>query len=261
MACYCYLRNILDLLSGGKTRRLGITFNGQRNPFWAMVEYNTFCAGHIEITSIWPKSLARYIPRLCIVCGENLEKATLWSQTLKKWRRWTHLNSTPEGSMSTPQRNGNFIFPFADGTVQIFGWEQRLRTSTLTRERLERGEEQEILQRNSDERYAPSHLQEDSTRDDEEVKNDFWAFAVDRYTSHVIFHAVCTFNYMHVTLHGSRRATQCVCVRASFHLHAIHDVCLTIRCLSLRVCLSLRRLPLLFFNLIVLCPALHLQCQ
>ena len=26
-------------------------------------------------------------------------KVTLWSQTLKNWRRWTHQNSTPEGSM------------------------------------------------------------------------------------------------------------------------------------------------------------------
>ena len=49
-----------------------------------------------------------------------------------------------------PQRSGNFIFPSADGTVQIFGRDRRLRTSTLTRERPERGEEQEILQRNSD---------------------------------------------------------------------------------------------------------------
>ena len=31
----------------------------------------------------------------------------------------------------TPQRSGNFIFPAADGTVNIFGREQRLRTSTL----------------------------------------------------------------------------------------------------------------------------------
>ena len=69
---------------------------------------------------------------------------------------------------------------------------------------------------------------------------------------------------MHVTLHGSRRATQRVCVRASFHLHVIHDVCLSVRCLSLRVCLSLvslRRLLLFFLILPVLCPALHLQCQ
>ena len=43
---------------------------------------------------------------------------------------------------------------------------------------------------------------------------------------------------MHVTLHGSRRATQRVCSAHSFHPHAIHDVCLSVRCLSLRVCPS-----------------------
>ena len=77
-------------------------------------------------------------------------------------------------------------------------------------------------------------------------------------------HAVCTFNYMHITLHDSRRATQRVFVRASFHLLVIHDGCLTVCCLSLRVCsssVSLCRLPLLFLTLPVLCPALHLQCQ
>ena len=56
----------------------------------------------------------------------------------------------------------------------MFGGGRRLRTSTLTWERPERGEEQEILQGNSDEWYTPSHLQEDSTRDDEEAKSDFW---------------------------------------------------------------------------------------
>ena len=49
------------------------------------------------------------------------------------------LNAT---EVLTPQRSGNFIFTVADGTVKIFGWEQRLRTSTLTRDRPERGEEQ-----------------------------------------------------------------------------------------------------------------------
>ena len=87
----------------------------------------------------------------------------------------------------TPQRSGNFIFPVADGTVKIFGRGQRLTTSTLTRDWPERGEEQEILQGNSDEWYTPSHLQEDSTRDDEEAKNDFWTITgefIDRH--HVV---------------------------------------------------------------------------
>ena len=45
----------------------------------------------------------------------------------------------------TPLRSGNFIFPFADGTAQIFGRERHRRTSTLTRQRPERGEESKIL--------------------------------------------------------------------------------------------------------------------
>ena len=34
------------------------------------------------------------------------------------------------------------------------------------------------------------------------------------------------------SLHGSRRATECVCVAHPFHLHVIHDVCLNVRCPS-----------------------------
>ena len=94
-------------------------------------------------------------------------KETLWWQTLKNWRRWTHLNSTPEGST---QRK---CFPVADGTVKIFRGEQLLRTSTLTRDRSERGEKQEI-QGKSDELHFPTRIQEDSTRDEEEAKSDFW---------------------------------------------------------------------------------------
>ena len=74
----------------------------------------------------------------------------------------------------TPQRSGNFIFPVADGTIEIYGREQRLRTSTLTRERPERGEEQEILQGKSDELDSPIPHQDEATLDDEEAKRDFW---------------------------------------------------------------------------------------
>ena len=77
--------------------------------------------------------------------------------------------------VSQPQRSGNFIFPLADGTVKIFGREQRLRISTLTRERREQREEQEILRGKSDELHSPTPLREDSTRDDEEGKSDFWS--------------------------------------------------------------------------------------
>ena len=48
-----------------------------------------------------------------------------------------------------------------------------MRTSTLIGDRPDRGEEQGILQGESDEIHSPTPLQEDSTRDDEEAKSDF----------------------------------------------------------------------------------------
>ena len=45
MECHCYLRNIQDLLSDGKTpyeRRFGMPFDGPVTPFGAMVEYHAF---------------------------------------------------------------------------------------------------------------------------------------------------------------------------------------------------------------------------
>ena len=55
----------------------------------------------------------------------------------------------------------NFIFPVAD---------RRLRTSTLIRERFDRGEEQKILRGESDGLFSPSPHQDDSTQDDAEAK-------------------------------------------------------------------------------------------
>ena len=43
MECYCYLRNVQDLLADGTTpyeRRLGEPFKGPIIPFGAMVEYH-----------------------------------------------------------------------------------------------------------------------------------------------------------------------------------------------------------------------------
>ena len=51
MECHCYLRNIQDLLSDGKTpyeRRFGIPFNGPVIPFGAMVEYHPISAKDIS---------------------------------------------------------------------------------------------------------------------------------------------------------------------------------------------------------------------
>ena len=74
--------------------------------------------------------------------------------------------------VSTPMEGDNFKFPVADGTVKIPGGDRRLRTSTLIRDRFERGEEKEVVRGKSDGLSSPTPLQDDSTRDDAEVKND-----------------------------------------------------------------------------------------
>ena len=50
----------------------------------------------------------------------------------------------------TPMNGDNFIFPVADGTVKTPGGDQRLRPSTLIRDRPQRGEEQEVFRGESD---------------------------------------------------------------------------------------------------------------
>ena len=47
MECYCYLRNVQDLLSDGKTpreRRFGEPFSGPVIPFGSMIEYHSISA-------------------------------------------------------------------------------------------------------------------------------------------------------------------------------------------------------------------------
>ena len=63
-----------------------------------------------------------------------------------------------------------FRFPVAVGTVKISGEDRRLRTSTLIRDRPERGEEQEILRGESVGLSSPFPHQDDSTQDDGEAK-------------------------------------------------------------------------------------------
>ena len=194
MECYCYLRNIQDKFSDGKTpyeRRFGMPFDGPVIPYGAMVEYHPISAKdqsrlHQFGTKVLPGTFLGYVLHavreiwkgdIMVADIEELEQMDASELYARR------LNAK---EVLTPQRSGNFIFPVADGTVKIFGGERHLRTSTLTRHRSERGEESEILDGNSDEWYAPSNHEEDSTRDDEEARNDFWTITGDFiYRRHV----------------------------------------------------------------------------
>ena len=173
MERYCYLRNIQDLLSDGKTpyeRRFRMPFNGSVIQFGAMVEYHPFSATDIPRRQHFgPKVLPGVFLGYALYAG-GIWKGDIMVADVEELEEMDaselHARRLNAKEVLTPQRSGNFIFSVADGTVNIFGREQRLRTSTLTRDRPERGEEQEILQGKSDELHSTAPHQEDSTRDE-----------------------------------------------------------------------------------------------
>ena len=115
MECYTFLRNVTDLLSDGKTpceRRFGQPLKGPTIPFGLLYEYYPISAkDHSRLHQFGQKVLPGFFSRSCIARGRESGKETLWSQTLKNWRRWTHLNSTPEGSIVDAAKKWKFVFP------------------------------------------------------------------------------------------------------------------------------------------------------
>ena len=75
---YCYLRNIQDLLSDGKTpceRRFGIPFNGPVNPFGSMVEHHTISSKDLSrLHRFGTKALPGIFFDYVSYAGENLER-------------------------------------------------------------------------------------------------------------------------------------------------------------------------------------------
>ena len=182
MECYCYLRNIQDLLSDGKTpyeRRFGMPFNGPVLPFGAMVECHTTSA---KDTSRLHQVGPRVLPGIflgCALYAERIWKGYLLIADVEELAQMDaselHARRLNAKEVLSPMKGDNFIFPVADGIVKIFGGDQRLRTSTLIRDRPERGEEQEVLRGKSDGLSSPTPLQDDFALDDAEAKNDFWS--------------------------------------------------------------------------------------
>ena len=103
---------------------------------------------------------------------------TYWLQTLRSWRRWTHLKSTQKKRLNAkeeifPKENGKY-FPVADGRIKTLGGDQDLRTSTLIRQRPVRGESHVDFLGESEGSLPPPH---DSFPVAGEAMNDFWSMS------------------------------------------------------------------------------------
>ena len=179
MECYCYLRNIQDLLSDGKTpyeRRFGIQFNGQVIPFGAMVEYHPISAKDLSrLHQFGPKVLP------CIFLGYVLYAGRIWKGDILV-ADIEELEKMDASEIHAKRLNAKEVLTPMNG--EISGEGQVLRTSTLIRDRQDRGEEQENLQGESD--GSSSTLRQDSSWYDGEAKSDFWSISGDFiYRHHV----------------------------------------------------------------------------
>ena len=141
------MRIIQDLMSDGKTpyeRRFGMPFNGPVIPFGATIEYLPISAKDISrLHQFGPKVLPGFFLGYAIYAG-GIWKGNIMVEDSEELEK-IYARRLNAKEVSTPMKGDNIIFPVADGTVKTTGGDQRLRPSTLTRDRPERGEEQEVL--------------------------------------------------------------------------------------------------------------------
>ena len=121
----------------------------------------------------------------CLDCSSDTQctqgefgRVTYWLQTLRSWRRSTHRKSTQKRlnakEVIFPKENGKCIVPVADGRINLPGGDQDLRTSTLIRQRLIRGESHlDFLGESEGSLPSP----QDSLPDAGEARNDFWSMS------------------------------------------------------------------------------------
>ena len=182
MECYCYLRNVQDLLSDGKTsceRRFGQPLKGPIIPFGSLIIiFLQLRRTSQESINLERKSyLDCSLDTLCTP-GE-FGRVTYWLQTFKELEQMDaselHARRLNAKEVSTPMSGEKFIFPIVDGTVKLFGGDQVLRTSTSIRDRPNRGEEQGNLQGESDGSSSAPHR--DSSWYAGEARNDFWSIS------------------------------------------------------------------------------------
>ena len=162
------LRNIQDLLSDGKTPYERAML--ENHPIPAM----DISRLHLFGKKVLPGKFFGYVLyAVRIWKGDTLVAELEELEEMDASQR--HARRLKAKEVLTPMKGDNFIFPVEDRTVKVSGGDQRLRPSASIWDRPERGEEQEVLRRESDGLSCPNPLQDGSTLDDAEAENDFWS--------------------------------------------------------------------------------------
>ena len=180
MECYTYLRNVTDLLSDGKTpyeRRFGKPFEGPIIPFGSLVEYHPITAKDQSRIHQFGKKV---LPGLFL--GYALYAGGIWKgdvliadleelETMGASEIYSKRFNAKEVIFP---KEGEFIFPIADGRIKTPGGDQELRTSTLIRHRPIQGESHMDFLGESEGSLPQPH---DSLPDAGEAINDFWSMS------------------------------------------------------------------------------------
>ena len=180
MECYTYLRNVTDLLSDGKTpygRLFGQPFNGPIIPFGSLVEYHPITAKDQSRIHQFGKKV---LPGLLL--GYALYAVRIWKgdvliadleelETMDASEIYSKRLNAKEVIFP---KQGEFLFPIADGRIKTFGGDQDLRTSTLIQPRPIQGEGHVDFLGESEGSLPQPH---DSLPDAGEAVNDFWSMS------------------------------------------------------------------------------------
>ena len=132
-------------MSDGRTpheRRFGVPFKGPVIPFGAMVEYHPISAKDISRLhqfgpEVLPGTFLAYALHAVGIWKGDMLVADI-EELEKMDASEIHAKTLNAKEVSTPMNGDNFIFPIADGTVNVSGGDQRLRTSTLIQARPDR---------------------------------------------------------------------------------------------------------------------------
>ena len=141
MECYTYLRNVTDLLSDGKTpfeRRFGQPCKGPIIPLGSLVEYHpTIAKDQSRIHQVGKKVLLGLFLGYALY-AEGIWKGDVVIADLEELETMDaseiYLKRLNAKEVIFPKQ-GEFIFPIADGRIKTPGGDQELRTSTLIRPR------------------------------------------------------------------------------------------------------------------------------
>ena len=180
MECYTCLRNVTDLLSDGKTpyeRRFGQPFKGPIIPFGSLVEYLPITAkDQSRIHQFGKKVLPGLFLGYALYAGEIWKGDVLVAdleelETMDASEIYSKRLNAKEVIFP---KQGEFIFPIADGRIKPLGGGQELRTSTLVRHRPIQGESTiDFLGESEGSLPQP----QDSLPDAGEAINDFWSMS------------------------------------------------------------------------------------